>query len=150
MAKLKVRSGGAEVEIDSRDFYVDNQTVGQVIDLVSTHLPEAAPAGEPEPEAGGALDGLPEAEIHESEFSEPVPIGHAEIRSKITALCDSSFFEEPRTASETLAQLRERGWSANLLDVSKELTRMSAERMIRIDSRDRRHYYTSQAAPLIH
>jgi len=39
MARLRVRDGPSEVEIDSRDFYVDNDTAGEVIDLVRAHLP---------------------------------------------------------------------------------------------------------------
>ena len=38
MAKIKLRFGENEVEIDSRDFYVDNNTVGEVIDSVTTHM----------------------------------------------------------------------------------------------------------------
>lgn len=150
MAKLKVRSGDSEVEIDSRDFYVDNQTVGQVIDLVATHLPDTDVAPAPRARVSDALDELNEAEVHESEFSEPVPIKHSEIRAKIAILQNSTFFDVPRTASETVEQLREHGWGVNLLDVSKELTKMSTERMIHVDLRDRRNYYTAPPIPLIH
>lgn len=148
MAKLKVRSGGSEVEIDSRDFYVDNQTVGEVIDLVATHLPES------KPEAGqrastDPLSTLDEAEVHETEFSKPEPITRSEIRAKISALQKSTFFETPRTASEIVEELREHGWSANQLDVSKELARMSIDRAIRVDLRDRQSYYTTPV-PLAH
>ncbi len=150
MAKLKVRAGGSEVEIDSRDFYVDNQTVGEVINLVTMHLPESeAPAPRHAP-APDLLEGLEEAEVHESEFSGPVPIRRAEIRAKIDALKKSSFFDAPRTASETVEELREHGWDANLLDVSKELAQMSVERIIGLDSRDRRNYYTATPVPLTH
>lgn len=38
--------GHQEIEIDSRDFYVDNETIGRVIDDISRHLPEIA-CGEP-------------------------------------------------------------------------------------------------------
>ena len=36
LAKIKLRVGDSEIEIDSRDFYVDNQTIGKVIE---TFLP---------------------------------------------------------------------------------------------------------------
>lgn len=149
MARLKVRSGGSEIEIDSRDFYVDNHTVGEVIDLVATHLPEAVGGSTQNSRGSDALDVLEEAEVHEAEF-DPVPIKHSEIRNKIGTLQNSTFFEEPRTASEIVAQLRERGWAVSLLDASKELARMSTERMIGVDSRDKRNYYTALHAPLAH
>ena len=38
MAKIKLRFGENEIEIDSRDFYVDNNTLGEVIDSVTTHM----------------------------------------------------------------------------------------------------------------
>lgn len=143
MARLRVRAGPSEVEIDSRDFYVDNDTVGEVIDLVRTHLPGAdAPAG------AGVLDSLEEAEIAEPELPDggaepaPAPARREDIRRSVAALSESGFFVEPRTASETAERLRERGWSAGLLEVSKELASMSSERLIRASSRDRRRYYS--------
>ncbi len=148
MAKLKVRAGESEVEIDSRDFYVDNDTVAEVIDLVRTHLPEADRG---EGATTDALDSLEEAEVSEPELpdgepataTEPVALARREdIRRNISALQETEFFEEPRTASDTVERLRERGWGASLLDVSKELARMSAERLIRVNSRDRRNYYS--------
>lgn len=143
MAKLKVSSGDSEVEIDSRDFYVDNQTVGEVIDLVAMHLPHSSTVDHQRTLSSDLLSELDEAEVHEAEFSKPVPIKHSEIRAKISLLQKSAFFVQPRTASETVEALREHGWSVNLLDVSKELAKMSTERIIGIDSRDRRNYYTA-------
>lgn len=146
MARLRVRAGPSEVEIDSRDFYVDNDTVGEVIDLVRTHLPEAAA---PPPADAGPLDSLEEAEIAEPELPDggavpppPAPARREDIRRSVAALSESGFFVEPRTASETAERLRERGWSAGLLEVSKELASMSSERLIRASSRDRRRYYS--------
>ena len=40
MARIKLKIGENEIEVDSRDFYVDNQTIGEVIDSISNHLPE--------------------------------------------------------------------------------------------------------------
>ena len=38
MAKIKLKFGENEIEIESRDFYVDNQTIGEVIQNITTHL----------------------------------------------------------------------------------------------------------------
>ena len=40
MAKIKLKFGENEIEIESRDFYVDNNTLGDVIESVTTHLEE--------------------------------------------------------------------------------------------------------------
>ena len=40
MAKIKIKFGENEIEIDSRDFYVDNQSIGQVIDNVTKSMQE--------------------------------------------------------------------------------------------------------------
>ena len=40
LARIKLKLGENEIEVDSRDFYVDNQTIGEVIDNISHHLPE--------------------------------------------------------------------------------------------------------------
>ena len=32
MAKIKLKFGENEIEVDSRDFYFDNQTLGEVIE----------------------------------------------------------------------------------------------------------------------
>jgi len=37
LAKIKLRIGKDEIEIDSRDFYVDNQTIGKVIEDIALH-----------------------------------------------------------------------------------------------------------------
>ena len=38
LAKIKLRIGDNEIEVDSRDFYVDNKTIGEVIENIATHL----------------------------------------------------------------------------------------------------------------
>ena len=40
LARIKLKIGENEIEVDSRDFYVDNQTLGEVIDNISHHLPD--------------------------------------------------------------------------------------------------------------
>ncbi|CAI9830659.1 MAG: hypothetical protein MPI95_07090 [Nitrosopumilus sp.] len=124
MARVRVRVGEAEVEVDSRDFYVDNETVAGVVAGLSASLPASAPV------QPGALDGLEEAEAFEPEFSEPQRIAAADIRSKLRVLETSSFFSTPHTVSETVEQLREYGWAASPLDVSKELARMASNREV--------------------
>ena len=38
MARIRVRAGGSEIEVDSRDFYVHNETVHSVIEDLSRYL----------------------------------------------------------------------------------------------------------------
>ena len=40
MARIKLKLGENEIEVDSRDFYVDNQTLGEIIDNISQYMPE--------------------------------------------------------------------------------------------------------------
>ena len=40
LAKIKLKVGDNEIEVDSRDFYVDNQTLGEVIEILSDYLPK--------------------------------------------------------------------------------------------------------------
>ena len=40
MARIKLKIGENEIEVDSRDFYVDNQTLGEIIDNISQYMPE--------------------------------------------------------------------------------------------------------------
>ena len=130
MARVRLRLGESEVEVDSRDFYVDNRTLGEVIGEISAHLPEASARMVPAEAPAAALEGLDDAEAHEPEFSDPRRIGPGEVRPKLRILETSSFFESPRTVTETVEQMREYGWAASPLDVSKELARMASRREI--------------------
>ena len=47
MARVRLRMGPSEVEIDSRDFYVDNETVRAVIEEMALCMQEAPAAGRP-------------------------------------------------------------------------------------------------------
>jgi hypothetical protein len=38
MAKIKLKYGENEIEIESRDYYVDNQSIGEVIETITNHL----------------------------------------------------------------------------------------------------------------
>lgn len=161
MAKIKIRFGENEVEVDSRDFYVDNQSIGHVIDDITKSMQEnkARFVIEHRPistsESPGSfgtnfdiLDNLEDAEAFEPEFSEPQPITMSEVKTKLKFLESKSFFDAPRTVSETVEQLREYGWSASLLDVSKVLAKMAFSREIQKDSREHRNYYFVKEALL--
>ena len=40
LARIKLKIGENEIEVDSRDFYVDNQTLSEIINNISHHLPD--------------------------------------------------------------------------------------------------------------
>ncbi len=156
MAKIKLKLGENEIEIDSRDFYVDNQTLGEVIDSISQHLPEnqAKIVYEPvsvnpteinQPTQSG-LESLDNAETYEPEFDEPKYITSYEIKSKLRILETSRFFDSPRTVTETIQQLREFGWAASPLDVSKALAKMASSKEILKNSfENRTHYFVEES-----
>ena len=159
MAKIKLKYGETEIEIDSRDFYVDNNTLGEVIETVTTHLEEnrarivyeeksSNDSESPKTDKPNTsfLNKLEDAEFHEPEHSEPVSIFEEEIEDKIQFLEKKSFFNQPRTAYETVSQLREYGWSASPLLVSKTLARMAFNRQILKNSKDNRSYYLVKEA----
>ena len=74
LAKIKLRIGDNEIEIDSRDFYVDNNTIGKVIADITALLQESSSrilpySNEYNPEENTApLDSLENAEVYEPEF----------------------------------------------------------------------------------
>ena len=162
MAKIKLRFGQNEIEIESRDFYVDNNTIGDVIDSVTTHM-EAnrsritidKKSSEPQKENENTyqnnlnyLSTLEDAEVHEPEFSSPIPIFAEEVKDKIDFLEKKSFFNQARTVSDTVSELREYGWSASPLLVSKVLVKMAFNKEILKNSQDKRSYYLSKEALL--
>ena len=159
MARIKLKIGENEIEVDSRDFYVDNQTLGEIIDDLSHHLPENQTKimyeSEPTIESTNAenqvqcgLHNLDDAEVYEPEFNEPKHITSDEIKSKLQILETSKFFDSPRTATETVQQLREYGWIASPLDVSKALAKMASNREIMKNSYENRiHYFVEN--PLV-
>ena len=162
MAKIKLRYGENEIEIESRDFYVDNNTLGDVIDSVSTHLEanrsriindKKSSYQQIENENSyqknlNYLGTLEDAEVHEPEFSSPIPIFEEEIKDKITFLDKKSFFNQPRTVSDIVSELREYGWSTSSLLVSKVLVKMAFNKEILKNSQDKRSYYLSKEALL--
>ena len=157
MARIKLKLGENEIEVESRDFYVDNQTIGEIIDSISNHLPEnqakivyesetiSKPAETEQPTQFG-LENLDDAEIFEPEFNEPKYVASHEIKSKLRILETSRFFDTPHTVTETVEQLREYGWSASPLDVSKVLAKMASNKeMLKNSSENRTHYFVEEA-----
>ena len=152
MARIKLKIGENEVEVESRDFYVDNQTLGEIIDNLSNHLPEnqakivyetQTTQKQPEIEQPTqfGLEYLDDAEAYEPEFNEPKYISANEVKSKLRILETSKFFDSPRTVTETVQQLREYGWAASPLDVSKSLAKMASNKEILKNSEDNRTQY---------
>jgi hypothetical protein len=155
MAKIRLRFGENEVEIESRDFYIDNDTATQVISELARNLETKARivvddevSLEPPQQIKQAYQAnldylrmLKDAEVHEPEFSSPVSVSSDELQSKIELLETDSFFAQPRTVSETVEQLREYGWLASPLDVSKILARMAFHRELAKDSQENKTYY---------
>ena len=156
MAKIKLKLGENEIEVDSRDFYVDNQTLGEIIDSISQHLPETQakiiyetvsvkPTEIIQPTQSG-LESLDNAETYEPEFDEPKYITSHEIKSKLRILETSRFFDSPRTVTETVQQLREFGWATSPLDVSKALAKMASNKEIMKNSHENRaHYFVRES-----
>ena len=132
MARIKLKLGENEIEVDSRDFYVDNQTLGEIIDNISQYMPENQGKIVYESDIKSTpniiehgLENLDDAETFEPEFNEPKYINNDEIQSKLKILETSKFFDSPRTVGETVQQLREYGWATSSLDVSKSLAKMA-------------------------
>lgn len=154
MARIKVKTGENEIEIDSRDFYVDNYSIGEVIENISKYMPKIKTRiiydDEPEEPLSGKksyhenlnyIRTLNDAEVHEPEFSEPVPLHESEIKNKLQMLAKTTFFNEPRNVSETVSQLREYGWITSPLDVSKALAKMAFNKEILKNSQENLCYY---------
>jgi hypothetical protein len=159
LARIKLKLGENEIEVDSRDFYVDNQTLGEIIDNVSHHLPEnrakivydtgsIPKSTQSEHPAQYGLENLDDAEVFEPEFNEPKHITSHEIKSKLRILETSRFFDSPKTVTETVQQLREYGWATGLLDVSKALAKMASHKEIMKNSHENRIHYFIQE-PLV-
>ena len=158
MARIKLKIGENEIEVDSRDFYVDNQTLGEIIDDISNHLPEnqakivyetedtQKPTYVEQSEIPFGLEYLDDAEAYEPEFNEPKYIASHEIKLKLRILETSRFFDSPRTVTETVQQLREYGWATSPLDVSKALAKMASNKEILKNSgKNRTQYFVQES-----
>ena len=159
MARIKLKLGENEIEVDSRDFYVDNQTLGEIIDDISQHLPEnqakivyetdaVQSPTEVEHPAQFGLEYLDDAEAYEPEFNEPKYIQSSEILSKLKILETSKFFDSPRSVGETVQQLREYGWATSTLDVSKALAKMALNKKFTKTSIENQIRYSIESIPL--
>jgi hypothetical protein len=157
MAKIRLKFGENEIEVESKDFYVDNKSIDEVIynlsRFVAVNQTEDQRTNVQVEVTSDALDNgsktnylssLEDAEIHEPEFTQPISVDRNQIRTKIHILARDSFFEQPRTVSEVVAQLREYGWAAIPLDVSKVLAQMSLKKELQKDMREKRSYYSSK------
>jgi len=140
MAKIRIKQGSNEIEIDSRDFYVDNDSVVDVVETLKQLLHER-----PQTDVMGSLDN---AEFHEPEFSSPTAIAVDDIKNKLRILAKDSFFDQPKSVGETVAQMSEYGWSASPFDVSVALTKMAFNKEFLKNITDEKNYYISKEALL--
>ena len=140
MAKIRIKQGSNEIEIDSRDFYVDNDSVADVVETLKQLLHER-----PQTDVMSSLDN---AEFHEPEFSSPTAIAVDDIKNKLRVLAKDSFFDQPKSVGETVAQMSEYGWSASPFDVSVALTKMAFNKEFLKNITDEKNYYISKEALL--
>ena len=136
MAKIRIKQGQNEIEIDSRDFYIDNDSIADVVESLKQLLNER-----PQTDVMSSLD---DAEFHEPEFSSPSTIAGDDIKHKLRILAKDSFFDQPKTVGETVAQLSEYGWSTNPFDVSVALTKMAFNKEFLKSISDHRNCYLSK------
>ena len=149
LARIKLRIGDNEIEIDSRDFYVDNSTIGKVIENITMVLQESSARIVPYSNDYSAMEdntlsSLENAEVYEPEFGEPIFVPINELYGKLAILSKNSFFDKPRTVSETVNELRERGWVVNPLDVSKVLAKMAFSKELSKGKQADRSFYFVQ------
>jgi hypothetical protein len=149
MARIKIKYGQNEIEIESKDFYIDNESIDQVICNLASFVKDSTNNVQYEYsydkplQTTDLLNSLEDAEIHEPEFVKPTFITKDQIQSKIQPLIHDGFFDQARTVSEVVEQLREYGWSAVPLDVSKVLTTMAFTHELQKDLREKRSYYSA-------
>ena len=153
MARIKLKLGENEIEVDSRDFYVDNQTLGEIIDNISQYMPEnqakiVYESDSKQISSNTGLESLDDAETFEPEFNEPKHIQSSEILSKLKILETSKFFDSPRSVGETVQQLREYGWATSTLDVSKALAKMAITKKFTKISTENQIRYSIESIPL--
>ena len=155
MARIKLKLGENEIEVDSRDFYVDNQTLGEIIDNISQYMPEnqakivyESDSKQIPTNINNGLESLDDAETFEPEFNEPKYIQSGEILSKLKILETSKFFNSPRSVGETVQQLREYGWATSTLDISKALAKMALNKKFTKTSTENQIRYSIEAIPL--
>lgn len=150
MARIKIKYGQNEIEVESKDFYIDNESIEQVICNLASFVKDSTNNNaqfeysydQHPTQPTGLLHSLEDAEVHEPEFVKPTFIDKDQIKDKMQTLIDDAFFDQARTVSEVVAQLREYGWSAVPLDVSKVLTNMAFTHELQRDLKEKRSYYS--------
>tara|TARA_B110001454_G_scaffold22781_1_gene22364 strand:- start:588 stop:1016 length:429 start_codon:yes stop_codon:yes gene_type:complete len=140
MAKIRIKQGSNEIEIDSRDFYIDNDSVAEVVETLKQLLHDRSQSN--------VMNSLDDAEFHEPEFTSPSIIAVDNIKHKLRILAKDSFFDQPKTVGETVAQMSEYGWSASPFDVSLALTKMAFNKEFLKNTVDDRNQYISKEALL--
>ena len=79
MARIKIKYGQNEIEIESKDFYIDNESVEQVICNLASFVKDSSNNSiqyeysydKSSPQTTGLLHSLEDAEVHEPEFVKP-------------------------------------------------------------------------------
>lgn len=146
MARIRLKYGQNEIEIESKDFYIDNQSVQEVVNNLSVYVKDYSPTYQYESaqqvHGTECLSILKDAEIHEPEFTHPTFLDKKELKNKIKILIEDSFFDKSRTVSEVVSELHEYGWTAVPLDVSKVLTEMAFGYQLQKELREKRSYYS--------
>ena len=129
---------------------IDNESIDQVICNLASFVKDSTSNNvqyeysyDKSPQTTELLNSLDDAEIHEPEFVKPTFIDKDQIRSKMQLLIHDGFFDQARTVSEVVEQLREYGWSAVPLDVSKVLANMAFTHELQKDLREKRSYYSA-------
>ena len=147
MARIKIKIGINEIEVESRDLDINNENIIETINTVVK-----VTKNNNQLTLNGSLrnriidletDSSKEEnrELHEQEL-EHVVINSHEIRSKLYILTKQSFFNQPRTVNEIVNKLRDYGWISNPLDVSKELIKMVFNKeMLKNSYDDKLHYF---------
>jgi len=162
MAKIKLKFGENEIEIDSRDFYVDNETLDTVIDSITNHMQENKARFVYEtklPQNISKTDKkfnsnitdikqLENIEIHDEEKTDAILLRDFEINDKLKILANDGFFDKPRNSSETCEQLKRFGWIASPLDVSKALAKMAFNKKLLTNSHGNRNFFFAKEALL--
>jgi hypothetical protein len=150
MARIKIKYGQNEIEIESKDFYIDNESVDQVICNLASYVKDYSSnniqyeySNDQSQKITEILNPLIDAEVHEPEFVKPAYIDKEQVQSKMQILIRDGYFDHARTVSEVVSQLKEYGWSAVPLDVSKVLTNMAFNHQLQKDLHEKRSYYSS-------
>ena len=149
MARIRIKYGQNEIEIESKDFYVDNHSINEVVNNLAFFVKDQNTSPlqydhsySQSSQSTECLNMLEDAEIHEPEFTKPTFLDKKQLRNKIKVLIEDSFFDQPRTVSEVVSQLHEYGWTAVPLDVSKMLTDMAFSYQLQKELREKRSYYS--------